>query len=195
MSVRLLRRRFTVDDYHRMVEAGILSDDDRVELIDGEIIEMVAIGSRHAACVDRLARLCSAGVRNRAIVRVQNPILLSEHSEPQPDLALLRPRRDFYAAGHPGPQDILLVVEVADTSAETDREIKLPLYARAGIPEVWVVALAETHVEAHRKPSPGGYRTSNGSNAINRWPRVLCRMSCWPWTTSSGRRIGQAGTA
>src|SRR5262245_37141744 len=116
MAVQVSRRLFTVDEYYQMAQAGILHEDDRVELIEGEIIETAAIGSRHAACVDRLNQLFSGRVAGRAIVRVQNPIRLSQRSEPQPDLALLRPRADFYATGHPGPQDVLLVVEVADTS-------------------------------------------------------------------------------
>ena len=114
-----------------MARAGILREDDRVELLDGEILEMTPIGSRHAACVDRLNQLFSDQVRRRAIVRIQNPIRLSERSEPQPDLTLLRPRPDFYAQAHPGPGDVLLVVEVAETSADVDRDVKVPLYSAA----------------------------------------------------------------
>ena len=125
-----------------MAEAGLLAEDDRVEFVEGEIAEMAPIGSRPAACVDRLNRLFSQRVRERATGRVQNPIRFGEHSEPQPDLALLQPREDFYAAAHPGPGDTLLVVEVAETTADADRVIKLPLYARAGIAEVWLVGLA-----------------------------------------------------
>lgn len=158
MSVRLLRRRFTVEDYHRMAQAGILSEDDRVELIDGEIVEMPAIGSHHAACVDRLNRLFSLRVGERAIVRVQNPIRLGPSTEPQPDLALLRPRPDFYASAHPTAEDILLGVEVADASIEYDRTVKIPLYARAGIVEAWVVDLAAGAVEVYRVPTAQGYR-------------------------------------
>jgi len=157
MSVQLLRRSFTVGEYHRMAEAGILRENDRVELLEGEILEMTPIGSRHAACVNRLNRLFSAQVGTLALISVQNPIQLGEHSEPQPDLALLRPRADFYAKAHPGPEDVLLVVEVAETSAESDRAIKVPLYARAGIPETWLVDLAGQCVEVRRKPTPQGY--------------------------------------
>ena len=158
MVVSLLRRRFDVEDYHRMAEAGILGEDDRVELIEGEIIEMAAIGSRHAACVDRLTRLLACPVQERAIVRVQNPIRLGEHSEPEPDVTLLRPQPDFYASAHPTPPDVLLVVEVADTSMEYDREIKIPLYARAGVPEVWLVDLTGNVVELFSGPSGDAYR-------------------------------------
>lgn len=136
MSVQLLRRSFTVEEYHRMAEAGILREDDRVELLEGEIVEMTPIGSRHAACVDRLNQLGVRGVGPRAIVRVQSPVRLGERSEPQPDLTLLRARPDFYAHAHPGPADVLLIIEVAEASADADRTVKMPLYARAAIPEV-----------------------------------------------------------
>lgn len=158
MSIQLSRRLFTVHEYHQMGHAGILNEDDRVELIKGEIVQMASIGSRHAACVDRLTQLLVLRLTGRAIVRVQNPIYLSEYSEPQPDLALLRPRLDFYAAAHPGPQDVLLVVEVADTSAGIDRAAKMPLYARAGITEVWLVDLQEERVEVYSQPLPHGYQ-------------------------------------
>jgi Uma2 family endonuclease len=158
MSVQLTRRLFTVHEYHQMGQAGILSEDDRVELIEGEIVQMASIGSRHAACVDRLTQLFVMKVAGRAIVRVQNPIILNEYSEPQPDLALLRPRPDFYASAHPEPKDVFLVVEVADTSAGIDRAAKMPLYARAGILDAWLVDLQEDRVEVHRQPTPQGYQ-------------------------------------
>lgn len=158
MALQPVRHRFTVDEYHRMGQAGIFGEDDRVELIDGEIVEMTPIGSRHAACVDRLTRIFVQHLGPRAIVRVQGPIRLGEHSEPQPDLALLRPRGDFYAEAHPEAGDVLLVVEVAETSGPIDRGVKLPLYARAGIPEVWLVDLAGGAIEVHRQPSPRGYQ-------------------------------------
>jgi hypothetical protein len=151
-------RLFTVDEYHRMAEAGILSEDERVELIEGEVVEMSPVGSRHVACVNRLTWLLSRRSGDEAIVSVQNPIRLSEYSEPEPDLALLRPRSDFYAEVLPGPADTLLVVEVMETSGEYDREKKLPLYAEAGIPEVWLVDLAGECIEVYRQPGPDGYR-------------------------------------
>ncbi len=162
MAVQLLRRRFTVDEYYRMADAGILHEDDRVELIDGEIVEMAPIGSRHAACVNRLAHLFSEKVSGRAIVSVQNPIHLGEHSEPQPDITLLSPQSDFYAGSHPRAADALLIVEVADTSRDYDREVKLPLYARSGVREVWLVDLEEDRVEVHREPAAGGYGVVRG---------------------------------
>ena len=158
MATGLTTRRFTVEDYYRMAEAGILTPDDRVELLDGEIAEMTPIGSRHAACVDRLTRLLTQAIGDRAIVRVQNPIRLDRYSEPHPDLALLRPRDDFYAAAHPGPADVLLVIEVARTSEQIDRTVKLPLYARSGIPTAWLVVLEDDLIFLHEGPAPDRYR-------------------------------------
>ena len=126
MAVQVARRRFTVDEYHQMAHAGILSEDDRVELLDGEIVERSPIGSLHQACVDRLNRLFNTLVGTAAIVRVQGPVQLDLYSEPQPDLLLLRPQDDFYARAHAGPEDVLLVVEVAESTVEYDRRIKLP---------------------------------------------------------------------
>jgi Uma2 family endonuclease len=140
-----------------MARAGILGEDDRVELLEGEVEEMTPIGSRHAAVVDRLNRLFSRHLGENAIIRIQNPIRLGEYSEPQPDLALLRPRPDFYSSAHPGTEDVLLVIEVAETSADYDRVIKLPLYARWGILEVWLVNLDGEAIEVCRSPSAEGY--------------------------------------
>ena len=148
MSVQLSHRRFTVDEYYRMAGAGILHEDDRVELIEGEIVEMPPIGSYHAGEVDWLAQLLVRRLAGHAIVRGQNPIHLSVYSEPQPDITLLRPRADFYTTSHPTPEDILLVIEVADTSVAYDREIKAPLYSRAGIIDVLVV-VGYYHAQAH----------------------------------------------
>lgn len=158
MSVQLARRLFAVEEYYRMARAGILTEDDHVELIEGEIVEMAPIGSRYAACVDRLTRLLIEHLRRQAIVRVQSPIRVGEYSEPQPDLTLLRPRSDFYATDHPAPRDVLLVVEVAETSTDYDREVKGPLYARAGIPEFWLVDLSRGIVEVYRQPTAHGYQ-------------------------------------
>lgn len=151
-------KRFDVSEYYRMTEAGILGKDDRVELIGGVIVEMSAMGSRHAACVRRLEAFLSKWFTQTAIVSTQCPIRLSDNSEPEPDVALLKPREDFYAGEHPGPGDVLLVIEVSDTSAEYDVEVKLPLYARAGIPETWLVDLTTETVSVHSRPASGGYR-------------------------------------
>jgi Uma2 family endonuclease len=158
MSIRVERRYFNVTEYNLMGERGILSEDDRVELIEGEILKMSPIGSRHAACVDRLNLLLVRLAGQRAIIRVQNPIRLSDYSEPQPDVALLRLHNDFYAEGHPSPADVLLVVEAADTSLEYDKYVKVPLYARAGIPEVWIVNLIEDLIEVYTDPVNGLYQ-------------------------------------
>jgi Uma2 family endonuclease len=151
------RRRFTVHDFHRMGEAGILHEDDRVELIEGEIVEMAAIGTRHFACVNALNRLLVRGVGDEAIVSVQNPVRLDEHTEPQPDLTVLRTRD--YRRSLPGPGDVLLLIEVSDTTLSYDRGVKLPLYARAGIPEVWIVDVVGETLERHTDPSGEIYRS------------------------------------
>jgi Uma2 family endonuclease len=155
-QARITRRRFTVDDYHRMAEAGILHEDDRVELIEGVIAEMTPIGSRHAACVRELIRLLSRQVSDDVRVDAQNPIRLDEYGEPQPDLAVIR-ARDYWDS-LPGPDDVLLLIEVSDTSLAYDREIKLPLYTRSGIPEAWLVDLTGEVIERHTEPAEDGYR-------------------------------------
>ena len=156
MHVQVPTRRFTVEEYQRMAEAGILGEDDRVELLDGRIVEMMPIGERHAACVRRLNNLLAERARGRAIVDVQDPVYLDRWSLPQPDVTLLRPRADFYT-NHPRPEDLLLVVEVADTSLRYDRDEKLPRYAASGIIEAWLVDLEGERIEVHREPGPKGY--------------------------------------
>jgi len=141
-----------------MAEAGILGEDDRVELIEGELIDMAPIGSEHAGKGIRLSSLLSTALAGRAFVSQQNPLRLEEHSEPQPDIAVLRYRNDFYEASHPQPADILLLIEIADTTIRYDREIKIPLYARHGIPEVWLIDLQQERVEIYLQPSSEGYR-------------------------------------
>ena len=158
MAVQLLRRRFTADEYHRMGQVGILGEDDRLELLEGEIVEMAPIGSRHQATVNRLTELFSNRVSDRAMVSVQGPIRLAEDSEPQPDVTLMRRRTDFYATSHPGPEDVLLLVGVSDISIEYDRVVKVPLYARHGITEVWLVGLEAGVVEVYRSPTDQGYQ-------------------------------------
>ncbi len=158
MAVVVERRRFTVDEYYRMAEAGILTEDDRVELLEGEVLQMPPIGSHHAGCVGRLTHILTSHLGNRAIVWVQNPVRLDAYNEPQPDATLLRTRDDFYTTGYPGPGDVLLIVEVAETTAAYDRSLKVPLYARFGIREVWLVDLNTETVEVYRGPSSGGYQ-------------------------------------
>lgn len=141
-----------------MAAAGVLSEDDRVELIEGEIIEMSPIGSRHAACVGRLSKLLERLAGDHAIVWVQNPVQIDDYSEPVPDATLLRQRDDFYARAKPVPADVLLLVEVSDSALKYDREIKVPLYARAGVPEVWLVNLQDEVVEVYAHPTAGTYQ-------------------------------------
>lgn len=150
-------RRFDVGDYYRMAEAGILGPEERVELIEGEIVRMSPMGSRHAGCVHRLNNVFARLLGAKAIVACQCPLRLSEFSEPEPDIALLEPREDFYASSHPVPSDVLLLIEVADSSSGFDREVKLPLYAAAGVSEVWIVDLAERLVRVYRDPSGRTY--------------------------------------
>ena len=158
MAVQLLRRRFTVDEYYRMEQVGILHEDDRLELLEGEIVEMAPIGSRHQGTVNRLTELFSSRVTVGGMVMVQGPIRLGEDSEPQPDVTLLRRRADFYASAHPVPDDVLLLVEVSDTSTDYDREVKVPLYARHGIAEVWLVDLESDVIDVYRGPTAQGYQ-------------------------------------
>jgi Uma2 family endonuclease len=157
MSVDVVRRRFTVNEYLLMVDAGILTDLDRVELLDGEIVEMTPIGHTHAACVAALVRIFLTGVGSRAVVWPQGPIRLSERSQPQPDVALLRPRSVPYRTAAVEPRDVMLLVEVSDTSLRRDRELKLPLYASAQIPEYWIADVQGPVVEVHTNPSGSCY--------------------------------------
>jgi Uma2 family endonuclease len=157
MSVQAPRRLFTVDEFHQMAEASIFRESDRVELLSGEIVEMTPIGTRHAACVSWLNRWLGRHLGEAFIVRVQDPVRLDHRSEPQPDLVVVKARADFYRNAHPGPSDVLLVIEVADTSAEIDRVEKVPLYGRSGIPEVWVVDLSTGQIEVYCAPTSSGY--------------------------------------
>ncbi|HXG91814.1 MAG TPA: Uma2 family endonuclease [Blastocatellia bacterium] len=158
MSVQIQKHYFSVGEYYQMARAGILSEDARVELIEGEVIETSPIGTRHAACVDRLNAFLNRSLGSKAIVRVQSSIRLNDFSEPQPDITLLKPRPDFYSSSHPTPSDALLIIEVADTSVEYDRRAKLPLYVRAGIPETWLTVLLKDTSEIHSQPVNGKYQ-------------------------------------
>jgi len=158
MVTEALIHRFDIKTYHRLIADGILREDDRVELIEGRVVDMTPIGSRHSAVVKRLNSLFTRKVQGRAIVGVQDPIqLLQEQSEPEPDITLLKYREDFYSAELPKGEDVLLIIEVADTSLEHDRETKIPLYALAKIQEVWLVNLLENCIEIYSSPSSAGY--------------------------------------
>lgn len=158
MSRQLAKHWITVDEYERMGEAGIFHPDARLELLEGEIYQMAPIGSRHAACVKFLSALLNRLFNGKLLVSVQDPIRLNDLSEPQPDVALLRWRDDFYRSAHPTPEDVLLVIEVADSTVETDRSYKVPLYARAGIAEAWLVNLPEERIELLAEPAGGAYQ-------------------------------------
>ncbi len=158
MSVLPVRHLVTVDEFDRMVDAGVFAADRRLELIDGEIVDMSPIGSPHEACVDRLTALFAPlVVSGRAILRVRGSFRANDISRPQPDVALLLPRDDFYASAHPSPSDLLLVVEVADTSLRFDRWTKLPAYGKAGVPETWIVDLNGGVIDVATEPSEQGY--------------------------------------
>lgn len=147
----------SVDEYYLMAQGGVLRKDARVELIEGEVIEMSPIRKRHAGCALRLNRLLNRGVDDLAFVSVQSPVGIDEFSEPQPDLNLLKPRADFYSNSHPAAQGVLVAIEVCDTSVDYDRNVKLPLYARAGIPEAWLVVLPKDVIEVLSEPKNGKY--------------------------------------
>ncbi len=158
MSAALDKYSFTAEEFERMGEAGILRQDARLELIEGEIFEMSPIGSPHAACVNFLSRVLNRLCGDNHIVATQNPIRLNDFSEPQPDVTLLRWRDDYYRERHPTPADVLLVIEVADATVVKDRAIKVPLYARSGVPESWLVNISEEQVEIYSDPAHGAYR-------------------------------------
>jgi Uma2 family endonuclease len=158
MRMELSRKRFTVDDYYRMADAGILAPGDRVELIDGEIIQMSPIGVRHLGCVNATNAVFFDAFKGRAVIGGQNPVQLSDFTEPQPDIVLLKPRKDFYRGKHPEAADALLVVEVSDTTLAYDRDVKLSYYAAAGIPEVWIEDLNSDRILVFRNPVDGLYQ-------------------------------------
>ncbi|MCI0391257.1 MAG: Uma2 family endonuclease [Acidobacteria bacterium] len=158
MAVQLARRHITTAEYHKMIEAGVFHEDDRLELIDGDLFEMSPIGPRHVAAVNRLNRLLSLQLADFAIISVQNPVELSEYSEPQPDLTLLKWRDDFYAQALPLPEDTLIAIEVSDTTVEKDRGLKIPAYARAGLAEAWLVDLYNDRVEIYSQPNNDVYQ-------------------------------------
>jgi len=158
MSV-LTKHRFNTGEYYRMGETGVIKADARVELLDGEIIDMSPIGPFHGGVVNRLNSLLNANAKGRYLVAVQNPMHVDDYNEPQPDLMLLRPAPDDYTSRHASPEDVFLLVEVSDTSLQYDRGDKLQAYARAGVSEVWIVNLQEGIVEVYREPELSGYRS------------------------------------
>ena len=182
MQIEVLRRPFTVDEYDRMVEVGILGKEDHVELIEGEILEMSPIGSRHEACVDRAAVLLLPPLVGQSIVRVQGSIRLGDYSRPQPDLILLQHRKDYYAPSGPVTRDALLVIEVADSSIRYDHGPKLRVYARHRVREVWIEDLTTDTLLVFRNPASGTYGTqltlrSGDSIAPEAFPELVLPVS------------------
>jgi len=155
--MELVKKRFNLDDYYLMHECGVLTEDERVELIDGEIIKMSPIGRYHVAYVNRLNSLFGELLGRLVIVSVQNPVILSNLSQPQPDIALLKPRRDFYISGIAQVLDVFLLVEVADTTLEYDRDVKIPIYATYNVPEVWLVNVLEQVIVVYSQPGRNSY--------------------------------------
>ncbi|MGB3508287.1 MAG: Uma2 family endonuclease [Microcoleaceae cyanobacterium] len=177
MSVELLKRQFNVEEYNKMPQAGILKEDERVELIRGEILKMSPVGRHHAACVNRLTRLFSQKLGDRVLVSVQNPVELDNYSEPEPDIALLKLKADFYESGHPQSQDLFLIVEVADSTIKFDHEVKVPLYAENNVIEVWLVDINEECLEVYRQPIGNSYKQvqklERGENLfVQRFPDI-----------------------
>ncbi|HMT20791.1 MAG TPA: Uma2 family endonuclease [Promineifilum sp.] len=158
-TVEAIRRRFTVADFLRMVEVGLLAEDDRVELLWGDIVEMSPINVAHASTVSRLLSVLSKTLGERVILSVQNPVQLDNESLPQPDIALLRPRDDFYSTHYPEAKDVFLLIEVSDSTLNYDRWTKTTLYGTAGIADYWIVNLPAQRIEVYREPRPDGYRT------------------------------------
>ena len=158
MSALLARRPFTTTEYYKLLETGFFTEDDRVELIDGEIITMSPIGPRHTASVKRLNTFLVRKTFGLALIGVQDPIHLNQYSAPQPDISILKFHADYYASGHPEPENILIAIEVADSSVDYDRQIKFPKYAEAGIPEAWLVDLVNDRIEIHALPNEGIYQ-------------------------------------
>jgi Uma2 family endonuclease len=156
--LRLLPGAFTVEKYYKLGELGVFHEDDRVELVNGQIVPMSPIGDAHANCVRRLNTLLSRRLGERAIVDVQNPVILGEYDSPQPDITVLKSRADGYRK-HPRSRDILLVIEVADSSLAYDRDVKIPRYAQAGISEVWIVDVNAETIGVYRDPESDGYRS------------------------------------
>jgi Uma2 family endonuclease len=159
LDIELTRHRFTLDEYHRMAQVGILNEDDRVELIRGEIVQMTPMGRRHASCVARLNDVLLGTLRGRTVLWPQLPLTILPDSEPQPDIILLRYRDDFYRNALPGPEDVALLIEVADGSLRYDRRLKAPLYAEAGVQDYWIIDLEGGAVEVYQSPSAGQFRS------------------------------------
>ena len=160
MRIEATKKLFTVDEFYRIIETGIFPEGQRVELIDGEIIEMSPIGTRHAGCVNRANTFFTEAFGRNAIVSIQNPLRLSEFTEVLPDVVVFKPRADFYVSERPTPADVFFLVEVADTTLRYDRNVKVPRYAAAGIAEVWIEDLKGDSLLVYRDPAEKTFKTS-----------------------------------
>lgn len=173
-------KRFTIEEYHRLADVGFLTEDDRVELIRGEIMQMAAKGTPHTNCCRDLLRELAALVASRAELQCQDPIVLPSNSEPEPDFAILRKRADNYRFALPNADDVLLVIEIADSTIKYDQEVKVPLYAEAGIPDYWIFNLVKNHLETYSEP----YQELRGSfgYGVKRiiLPSNTVALSCFP---------------
>ena len=152
------RLRFSVDEYYQMIELGMLKDYEKAEIIEGELIDKMPIGEKHSAVVEKLSEILRDKLGESVSLRNQQPIKFSDYNEPQPDLAILQRRDDFYFYENPVPKDVLVLIEVSDATLKYDRDTKLALYAEAEIPEVWIVNLPNNIIEVHQKPSNGIYQ-------------------------------------
>jgi Uma2 family endonuclease len=159
MPTEATKKLFTVDEYYKLAEIGVLSECVRTELLEGEILEMSPMGTSHAASIARATESFVVSLSGKADVRVQLPLRLSAHSEPEPDVCLVKPRLDRYGTHHPGPDDVLLVLEISDSSLRYDRDVKLPIYAAAGVAEAWIEDLPNRTLHVYREPQGGGYKT------------------------------------
>lgn len=167
MAIQQVAHRFTVHDYERMIDAGVFLESGRIELWDGEIVEMTPIGLPHEVSVDRLNRLFTDALGHQAIVKIQGSVRIDDGTQPQPDVSILLARDDFYASRRPGPADIALLVEVSDSSLSYDRNVKMPRYAASGVREGWVVDLRNEVVYVSTDPLPGGYATTTTAGRGN----------------------------
>ena len=159
-EAQLERYPITTDVYHQMIKQGILTSNDKIELLEGDLIKMSAVGPRHAACVDRLSEILRTEFGKSITLRHQNPVELSDFSEPEPDIAILRRREDFYAHAHPAPGDVLLLIEISESTLKKDRGIKLSAYAKAGIVEYWIVNLQDDIIEVYTSPAGSSYQVT-----------------------------------
>ncbi len=159
MTTLPTRKIFTVSDYHKMIDAGVFAGNSDFELIEGEILKKMTVGDYHISCVNRLNRIFTRNCGDEVIISIQNPIIISEISEPEPDLTILRFQEDFYASGKAGAEDVLLLIEVSDSTVKYDKDVKIPLYAEAEVSEVWLINLPKQIIEVYSQPNKGKYKT------------------------------------